>query len=150
MNLEYKARKMRTEDLNSCAELMIKVYNGAPWFDQWESVEQSSKYLKEFMDNPAFRGFVIEKEDIIVGACFGHKRSWFSGDECFVNEYFIDNDYQSIGLGSKLMNFVKLSLKEENIIYITLLTERNIPAKDFYEKQGLKIKEENIFMYGEC
>lgn len=52
-----------------------------------------------------------------------------------------------MGLGTKLMNFVKESLKEDKIECITLLTEHGTPAERFYEKNGFSKKDENIFMF---
>ncbi|MEW9096067.1 MAG: GNAT family N-acetyltransferase [Clostridiaceae bacterium] len=147
MNLNLQARIMKTSDLKKCSELMLKVFNGEPWFDKWESVNQVQKYLKEFVDNPVFIGFAIEENNKILGACFGHTRSWYEGEEYYIDEYFIDSDLQCNGIGSKLMNYIKEYLIFKNIHCIVLLTEKDFPAEQFYKKHGFEIKNNTIFMY---
>ncbi len=87
MNFKLEASIMNKSELKECANLMVKVFSGEPWFDKWESIEHAANYLKEFMDNPVFIGFVIRKNDNIVEACFGHIRSWYEGKEYYIDEY---------------------------------------------------------------
>ncbi len=75
------------------------------------------------------------------------QESWWQGDEYYIDEFYIDYSLQNMGLGTKLMNFVKESLKEDKIECITLLTEHGTPAERFYEKNGFSKKDENIFMF---
>ncbi|WP_139083969.1 GNAT family N-acetyltransferase [Paenibacillus sp. HGF5] len=139
-------RWMDESDLEPCSELMLKVFNGEPWFDQWDSVSHVQQYLKEFMDNPVFLGFVIEQEGSILGASFGHTKSWYSGKEYHIQEYFIDTGLQRSGLGSALMNGMKAYLHSMNIHCMVLLTGKGLPAEDFYRKHGFEVKQDIIFM----
>ncbi|WP_242615029.1 GNAT family N-acetyltransferase [Paenibacillus solani] len=137
---------MDKSDLEPCSELMLKVFSGEPWFDQWDSVLHVQQYLAEFMDNPVFMGFVIEQEGKILGASFGHTKSWYSGKEYCIQEYYIDTDLQGGGLGSALMHGIKGYLKSINIHCMVLLTEKDLPAEDFYRKHGFEVKKDIIFM----
>lgn len=146
MRTNANVRLMVESDLEPCSELMLKVFNGEPWFDQWDSVLHAQQYLKEFMDNPVFLGFVIEQEGSILGASFGHTKSWYSGKEYHIQEYFIDTELQGSGLGSALMNGIKAYLISVNIHCMVLLTEKNLPAEGFYRKHGFEVKQDIIFM----
>ncbi|WP_459965841.1 N-acetyltransferase family protein [Paenibacillus sp. JCM 10914] len=138
---------MEKSDLERCADLFLKVFNASPWFDEWQSAGQVQQYLLEFMDNPVFVGYVIERNQALLGACFGHTKSWYSGREYHVHEYYIDTGLQRSGLGSALMNYIKDDLISKNIHCMVLLTEKELPAEEFYKKQGFQVKQDLIFMY---
>lgn len=146
METKQNVRLMDKSDLGACSELMLKVFSGEPWFDQWDSVQHVQQYLGEFMDNPVFLGFVIEQDGKIRGASFGHTKSWYSGKEYCIQEYYIDTDLQGGGLGSALMHGIKEYLKSINIHCMVLLTEKDLPAEDFYRKHGFEVKKDIIFM----
>jgi aminoglycoside 6'-N-acetyltransferase I len=146
MRTNANVRLMDKSDLEPCSELMLKVFSGEPWFDQWDSVLHVQQYLAEFMDNPVFLGFVIEQEGKILGASFGHTKSWYSGKEYYIQEYFIDTDLQGSGLGSALMNGMKAYLSSVHVHCMVLLTEKDLPAEDFYRKHGFEVKKDIIFM----
>jgi aminoglycoside 6'-N-acetyltransferase I len=146
MGSNANVRLMDKSDLEPCSELMLKVFSGEPWFDQWDSVLHAQQYLAEFMDNPVFLGFVIEQEGKILGASFGHTKSWYSGKEYYIQEYFIDTDLQGSGLGSALMNGMKAYLSSVHVHCMVLLTEKDLPAEDFYRKHGFEVKKDIIFM----
>lgn len=146
MGTNQNVRLMDKSDLEPCSELMLKVFSGEPWYDQWDSVLHVQQYLAEFMDNPVFLGFVIEQEGKILGASFGHTKSWYSGKEYYIQEYFIDTDLQGSGLGSALMNGMEAYLSSVHVHCMVLLTEKDLPAEDFYRKHGFEVKKDIIFM----
>lgn len=146
MGTNPNVRLMDKTDLGACSELMLKVFSGEPWYDQWDSVQHVQQYLTEFMDNPVFLGFVIEQDGKILGASFGHTKSWYSGKEYHIQEYYIDTGRQGSGLGSALMNGMKAYLSLIHIHCMVLLTEKDLPAEDFYRKHGFEVKKDIIFM----
>lgn len=146
MGTNQNVRLMDKSDLEPCSELMLKVFSGEPWYDQWDSVQHVQQYLAEFMDNPVFLGFVIEQKGKILGASLGHTKSWYSGKEYYIQEYFIDTDLQGSGLGSALMNGMKAYLSSVHVHCMVLLTEKDLPAEDFYRKHGFEVKKDIIFM----
>lgn len=146
MGTNANVRLMDKSDLEACSELMLKVFSGEPWYDQWDSVQHVQQYLAEFMDNPVFLGFVIEQDGKILGASFGHTKSWYSGKEYHIQEYYIDTGWQGSGLGSALMNGMKAYLSSVHIHCMVLLTEKDLPAENFYRKHGFEVKKDIIFM----
>jgi aminoglycoside 6'-N-acetyltransferase I len=129
-------RKFTLEDLDKCVELFQKVFSDYPWYDDWVSLDQTRTYLNELIKNPAFEGFVAFEGNEIVGVCLGHHRSWWAGDEFFVDEFYVENERQGNGIGSKLLNFVTNILAEDGYTRLTLLTNKDIPAEAFYLKNG--------------
>ena len=45
METKQNVRLMDKPDLGACSELMLKVFSGEPWFDQWDSVQHVQQYL---------------------------------------------------------------------------------------------------------
>ncbi|MDO9044816.1 MAG: hypothetical protein Q7U35_05850 [Methanobacteriaceae archaeon] len=91
-------RKFNSSDLDNCSKLFKKVFSSDPWYDVWNSLEQARNYLSELIKNPSFEGFVACEGSDIVAVCLGHNRSWWSGQEFFVNEFFVENEMQGNGI----------------------------------------------------
>jgi GNAT superfamily N-acetyltransferase len=133
-------------DLNDCASLLIDTYNCPPWNNNW-TYETAVNYLKEKIDAVRFTGFVLCEDENIVGACFCCGKTWWSGDEVYVEEFYISPDFQNKGLGSLLFSELKNYAAGNGFKSITLLTNQTLPALGFYKKQGMKQLESNSFMY---
>ena len=76
----------------------------------------------------------------------GHKRSWWNGNEYYMNEFFIDNDMHGKGIGTNFLDFIKKNLIDQSIKGIVLITEKGFPAEMFYKKNKFRESESNIFM----
>lgn len=138
--------RMDTTRLDELTALFLKVYSEPPWNDEWPNFHTASTYLREFCDNPHFLGYMIEDNEHVIGASFGHTKTWWQGKEYCIDEFFIDTDSQGSGRGSRLMSFIKSDLSKQGVTAITLLTERGFPAEKFYVKNGFIIKDGTVFM----
>lgn len=133
------------DDFTKCVELFINVFNQEPWNDNW-TTEYAGQYLKDFMDTPGFRGIVYEDDSIVKGFIFGTRKKWWSGDEFLINELCVEIDEQRRGIGTEMLNYLENILKDEKIERITLLTDKGIPAEEFYKKKGFIEIERLLFM----
>ncbi len=129
-------RKFTLADVEECAELFKEVFSAYPWYDNWVSFEQTRTYLIELIENPVFEGYVAYNGLNLVAVCFGHKRSWWIGKEFFVDEFYVRNESQGNGIGTKMLNYIKEQLIEEEYTRLVLLTNKGIPAEEFYIKNG--------------
>jgi len=143
-----KIRKLLSSDLDACVELLIATYNPPPWNNRW-TVESGGKYLSEFISNQNFMGYVGVESDEIIGAMFAHRKAWWTNDEIFIDELFVKPDRQRQGYGKRLMDQAEELSKELGLGGVTLLTNRYLPAKSFYEKNGYGVAEHVAFMYKE-
>ena len=143
-----KIRKLLPGDIDMCVRLLIATYNPPPWNNHWTE-ETGKKYLAEFMSNNKFIGFVAVEDDEIVGAMFAHRKVWWTNDEIFIDELFIKPDRQRQGYGKLLMDQAEELSKELGLGGVTLLTNKYLPAKSFYEKNGYTAAEHVVFMYKE-
>ncbi|EKF86746.1 GNAT family N-acetyltransferase [Methanobacterium formicicum] len=139
-------RRFNWKDLDECAALFKKVFSADPWFDEWVSLDQSRKYLKELIQNPVFEGFLMCEGSKIVAVCLGHRRSWWMGKEFFVDEFFVENGRQGNGIGTKTVDYLVEILREDGYTRLTLLTNKNIPAETFYLKNGFYNNEKRTVM----
>jgi ribosomal protein S18 acetylase RimI-like enzyme len=133
-------------DIDSCTKLFISVFNKEPWNDNWTQ-ERAKLYLEEFTKYPNFRGVVAEIDKSIIGFIFGSRKSWWSGDEYFINEICVENAVQRTGIGSKLLRYLEEALQREGVKNITLLTKREIPAERFYLKNDFRAVDKLMYMY---
>lgn len=143
---EIEIRRFTNADITDVVELYKDVFTAEPWNDVWISEEQVEYYLNELVENPVFDGFVVYENSLLLAACFGHKRSWWNGKEFFIDELFVANQMQGKGIGSKLLEYVEKDLLMDDYFRITLLTNKNLPAEEFYLKQGFNIIQNRIIM----
>ncbi len=142
----WDMRNFSEEDLNNCVELYKDVFSADPWNDQWIESSVVRDYLNELINNPVFRGYVIYKNSEMIAACLGHSRSWWSGKEFFIDEFFVSAKFQGKGIGTMLMNFVENHPDMINCNIFHLLTDKDVPAKNFYVKNGFKTRDNRITM----
>lgn len=132
-------------DLLKCTELFIDVFNKEPWNDEWE-MEKAKQYLLDFHHTPGFMGILAIEEDKLMGFIFGVHRVWWSGDEFFINEMCVKANQQKKGIGKALLNHLIKELAGSTIKNISLLTDRGIPAEEFYKKNGFEEIERLVFL----
>lgn len=142
--MEFKL--LEKHDLTKCTETFIEVFNDEPWNDEW-TFTKAKKYLLSFYQTPGFLGILAVEKDEIIGFILGVKRVWWSGDEFFINEMCVKTQIQNKGIGKAMLNHLIKELHNSNISNITLLTDRGIPAEEFYKKNGFEEIERIIFLH---
>ncbi|QVK17229.1 GNAT family N-acetyltransferase [Mycoplasmatota bacterium] len=140
-------KSYNVQEIDAYVALFLKVFEKEPWNDKWPSFERAKSYLTDLSQTPGFRGFVATKNSTIVSICFGYIMKWWQGDEYFVKEFFVDDTMQNQGIGSILYDYMVQNLQKEKVRTITLLTEKSIPAFQFYQKKGLTLSEDTVFLY---
>lgn len=123
------------DDLDKIVDLFTRVFSADPWYDSWDLI-QARNYLNELIENPVFDGFIAIEGSNIVAVCMGHRRSWWMGKEFFIDEFFVENEKQGNGIGTKTLEIIANELTVEGYTRLTLLTNKGIPAEIFYLKNG--------------
>ena len=72
----------------------------------------------------------------LIGISLGYVKHWYSGTEYIINEFCIKTDRQGAGVGSFFIAEIEKAIKELGIKQIFLLTDSNVPAYQFYKKNG--------------
>jgi len=134
------------EDLTECACLLMAAYNDEPWCDHWTE-ETGSRLLSEFAASSGFVGWVAQEGDRLIGAMFARRKTWWTNDELFVEELFVDPYFQGKGIGKALLDTAEQHCREQSLGGVTLLTNRHMPAKAFYEKNGYTLADHVVYFY---
>lgn len=95
-------RKMKRADIPFCADILCKVYNNELWQCRW-TAETACAYLEDYFDEKKFVGFIIEEDNVVIGAMFTHEKIWWNNSELFIDEMFIIPDMQRKGYGKMLI-----------------------------------------------
>lgn len=138
-------RVLEEKDIESCADILCSVYNNELWMCRW-SRETAIEYLRDFFDMKKFVGYVAEEDKKVVAALFAHEKVWWNNSEVFIEEMFVNPEYQGKGIGTALLLEVEKYIKEKSLAGITLSTNKYAPAPKFYGKNGFENCEHVMFM----
>lgn len=131
-------KELTIENLNEIRELFRSVFTAPPWNDDWSDEEQLDNYLKDLMCVRTPLILALIKEDEMIGIAIGNIRHWHSGTEYFIEELCIRTDMQKQGHGRKFLQLIEDYLKEHGLHQIFLMTERHVPAYQFYKDLGFE------------
>lgn len=126
--------------------MFLDVYKNKPWNYTWLIFENTLRYFTDLFNTPCFIGFKFIEDNITVGYCVGISSDYFVGNSFEIKEIFISRQLQNKGLGSNFLGMVEKSLKDFEVDRITLATQREIPAFDFYLKNGYEVSEGAVFL----
>ncbi|WP_245954243.1 GNAT family N-acetyltransferase [Companilactobacillus formosensis] len=92
------------------------------WLDNYSMVKEQFKTAEIYVDAESeVKGFVGLQDDYIAGI-------------------FVEKSYRNQGIGKKLINFLKKNHQELSLdVY-----DKNIRAKQFYEKNGFEVSTQSI------
>ncbi|WP_243074157.1 GNAT family N-acetyltransferase [Microbacterium sp. SS28] len=140
-------RPWRPEDDVSLIEGFVATYNGEPWNDSW-TLESATRYLGEFRAAPRSTTLVAVASEGVVGAAYFHARTWQDESEMFIDEFFVFPASQRQGIGRALMAGVRDRATAEGVATLTLITDRDMPAFEFYAGLGFREGSTQVFMIG--
>ena len=129
-------RRIGLEQKEQVKEKFLQVFTDAPWFDDWSDPEQLDMYLNDLMGQSYSVAFGLYEGDDLIGASLGYIKHWYSGTEYIIDEFFVVKEKQGKGIGTYFMEEIGDAIKEMGVFTVFLLTERGVPAYDFYIKNG--------------
>lgn len=125
-------RPLTLNDISDCAKIYMQSYNQPPWNYKF-TFEKAVKYLIEYTDRKRFAGFVLCEGNEIAGAMFGHTKTWWTNDLLYIDELFISPTKQRMGYGKLLIEHAEEFARENELEVITLMTNKYMPAYNFYD-----------------
>jgi aminoglycoside 6'-N-acetyltransferase I len=143
---DYRTERYTKEKRGQCVRLFHKVFTAEPFFFDWLEQDNIERYFRDMEHTPNFLSFVLCKKYRIVGACFGQVIDYFMYPEYKINEFFVDPEFQSRGLGSALLNDVENMVLEWDVCWINLFTQANMPSFNFYKRRGYSQSPETLQM----
>lgn len=145
---EIYFREMTTNDLKEVVNSYIQVFSAEPWNDQLTQ-EQIIEYVNRMMRLNTFKGYIVRETGTtkLLGAALGFVRPWYKGEEYHLDTFYISNDYQSKGIGTLFLAFIKEQLKTLTVSTILLDTDRGYPAESFYLANGFSSLDSSITLF---
>ncbi|TVP89775.1 GNAT family N-acetyltransferase [Alkalibacterium sp.] len=127
-------------------QLFLDVFTASPWFDEWTDEKHLDLYLKDLTGNHNSLSLgLFDENNKLIGGSLGYTFNWWQGKEYFIKEFFISTDSQNKGIGSLFLEQLTVLLKKEDITHITLMTDKDVPAYPFYQKNGFTEQKESVF-----
>lgn len=134
--MEYKIKKLDCESSNEIKELFISVFTKEPWNDDWSNADQLDLYIKDLTGNRNSLTFGLYEGGDLVAVSMGHVKHWYSGTEYYIDELCVKTEKQGMGIGSEFVKQIEKELAILEIYNIFLLTEKTVPAFEFYRNRG--------------
>jgi aminoglycoside 6'-N-acetyltransferase I len=139
-------RPFTKSDIDQCAALYLQAYNRPPWNYNFTS-EKAVKYLTEYTERGRFVGFVLTEGENIVGAMLGHSKTWWTNDLLYVDELFVAPESRGKGYGKQLLDHAEEYARNEGYEVITLMTNKHMPAFQFYNHIDYIQAEHFVFLF---
>lgn len=137
-------RKVTASDYGAIAKLLIKAFKNSPWNEEWD-YQQALQRVRQLDDGKYTRCYVYLIDNKIVGVMCGKIVTYVKDIELMIEDFYVDPEYQRMGIGHKMMDLLEKELDE--VDNFTLLTGKNYYSVDFYQKNGFSIKDTVVFMY---
>ena len=141
----YILKRLGIENKEEIKEVFEGVFTKAPWYDDWSDKEQLDMYICDLVgQNFSLTYGLYDDEGELIGISLGYIKHWYSGTEYVINELCIKTKRQGTGAGTFFIHAIEKAIKELGLKHIFLLTESNVPAYDFYRKNGFVQSEYNV------
>ena len=135
-DFKFKIKRIGMDDIESIKMLFLSVFTTEPWNDDWSDLNQLNLFLKDLIGQNNSLTYGIYEDSNLIGVSMGHIRHWFSGTEYYIDELCIKKEKQGNGIGSLFLEEIEKSIKELGMSQIFLLTEKDVPAYEFYKRKG--------------
>ncbi|MCR5803891.1 MAG: GNAT family N-acetyltransferase [Clostridia bacterium] len=132
----YVCKRLSIEDKELIKEVFTGVFTKEPWNDDWSDEEQLDMYINDLVGQGYSLTYGLFDGDEMIGLSMGYIKHWFRGTEYIINELCIKTNRQGSGAGTFFIQEIEKAIKELGLKQIFLLTDSNVPAYDFYKKNG--------------
>jgi aminoglycoside 6'-N-acetyltransferase I len=134
--MNMKMKPYYPASLSRCCEIYVSAFTQPPLNYTFLTLEKARRYLRDTAKIPGFRGFVFEEGGEVVAFVFGRVDDYFQGTVYTVEEFAVAPGRQRGGIGSQAMQLLEGYLQGEGVHAISLQTGRDMPAFEFYLKNG--------------
>lgn len=140
----YEIKRLSIDEKENIKDLFVSVFTNEPWNDDWSDKTQLELYITDLTGQSYSLTYGLYDNDELIGISMGYIKHWYSGTEYIINELCIRTDRQGMGAGSFFLSEIEKSIKEIGLKQIFLLTDSNVPAYEFYKKNGYVELESNV------
>lgn len=132
----FEVKRLNIDNKESIKEVFVSVFTKEPWNDDWSDKEQLDMYITDLIGQGYSLTYGLYDDDVLIGISMGYIKHWYSGTEYIINELCIKTERQGAGAGTFFIAEIEKAIKELGLKQIFLLTDSNVPAYDFYKKNG--------------
>ena len=137
-------KRLSINDKEAIKELFTGVFTGEPWNDEWSDSKQLDCYIDDLCGQSYSLTYGLFEGGELIGLSMGYIKHWYTGTEYIINELCIKTERQESGAGTFFIHEIEKAIKELGLKQIFLLTDSNVPAYEFYKKNGFVECETNV------
>lgn len=126
---------MQYYHLNKCSILFQQCFMQEPWNETW-TYEQSYQRLKEMLLSPYALGYVLYRDNQLIGMILGRQMTYLEKKELWIDEVCILPELHGQHLGSYLLQQTKKKCIKLHIERMVLQTIRGFLSEGFYSKNN--------------
>lgn len=132
----FSIKRLSINDKEIIKNLFTSVFTIAPWYDDWSDKNQLDMCITDLIGQSYSLTYGLYDDDELIGISMGYIKHWYSGTEYIIEEFCIKTDRQGSGAGTFFVAEIEKAIKELGLKQIFLLTDTNVPAYNFYKKNG--------------
>ncbi|MBR4035275.1 MAG: GNAT family N-acetyltransferase [Oscillospiraceae bacterium] len=136
MDKRFILKRIGMTEIQAVKQLFISVFTASPWYDDWSDDNQLNMYLTDLMGQENSLTYGLYENEKLIGISMGRIKHWYTGTEYCIDEFCIQKDRQGQGIGSFFLQQMEKAIKEIGLVQIYLQTDIDVPAIDFYLKNG--------------
>ena len=129
-------KRLSIKDKEIITDVFTSVFTKEPWNDDWSNTNQLDMYINDLVGQGYSLTYGLFDDDELIGIAMGYVKHWYTGTEYIINEFCVKTERQGAGAGSFFIAEIEKAIKELGIKQIFLLTDSNVPAYNFYKKNG--------------
>ncbi|MCQ2574418.1 MAG: GNAT family N-acetyltransferase, partial [Treponema sp.] len=133
---KMEIKRLSLADKELIKEFFVNIFTKAPWYDDWSDKQQLDLYIIDLIGNVNSLTLGFFNNDELMALSMGYVKHWFRGTEYIINELCVKTEAQGKGIGSDFLHQMEEYLLAQGIEATFLLTERTVPAYNFYKKNG--------------
>lgn len=131
-------KELTIEKIDIIKSFFKDVFMREPWNDDWSDDEQLHQYITDIIGNQNSLAFGLFEGEQLLGLALGNIKHWYTGTEFFVEEFCVKTEMQGQGLGTEFLRLLEVELRARDIKTIFLMTGKEMPAFEFYRKNGFE------------
>ena len=131
-------KELTIEKIDIIKSFFKDVFMREPWNDDWSDDEQLHQYITDIIGNRNSLAFGLFEGEQLLGLALGNIKHWYTGTEFFVEEFCVKTEMQGQGLGTEFLRLLEVELRAREIKTIFLMTGKEMPAFEFYRKNGFE------------
>lgn len=136
--------KLEIEKSEEIKSLFKNTFMNEPWNDDWSNDKQLTEYILDLTGNRNSLAIGLYDKNELIGFSLGSIMHWCTGTEYYIYEFCIKRERQNNGIGTLFLNEIETYVKNIGVNHIFLQTEKNVPAYNFYKKNGFSELEGHI------